>query len=312
MDSLVVLVDWLTISTRKYDEREVAEIIGLKDAPWKLGVGQNFYQERIEYEGIKIYFNGINEDMGVCLNMSGQACRAYESYGKGDWDYIFDLCKTGDFQCSRIDIAFDDFGGALPLEERMCDDILHGNFRQRMSSYSLLLKNGARTIYNGDSRTGKVCLRIYDKAKEQKRDDIGHWVRCELVLRDKHAQKFITNEGSIGEKYVGVIRNYIAYVTPTEDSNKSRWPLTDYWERFLDEAEPLSVWTKPGTDYSIENLDYAVFTQRGNAIRAELEILGVDGFVEKLKEYKTMPNPKYNDVVEQVKSGKQKKSYPEI
>jgi len=312
MEHLLVLVDWLTISTRKYNEWQVAELIGLKDAPWKLGTGQNFYQQRIEYEGIKIYFDGINDDMGVCLNMSGHACRAYESYGKNDWDFIFNLCIAGDFQCSRIDIAFDDFGGVLPLEERMCDDLLHGNFRQRMGSYTLLLKNGARTIYNGDSRAGKVCLRIYDKAKEQKREDVGHWVRCELVLRDKHAQRFIENQGTIGQKYVSVIRNYVAYVTPTEDTNKARWPLTDYWERFLGECEPMSVWTKPGTNYSIDNLDYAVFTQRGNAIKAEIEILGVEGFVQKLHEKPIMPNPKYDDVVRQAQSGKPIDAYPFI
>jgi DNA relaxase NicK len=48
------------------------------------------YQDRLYYDGISIHHNGTAE-MGICAEMSGQGCRNFESFGKGNYDDIFAL-----------------------------------------------------------------------------------------------------------------------------------------------------------------------------------------------------------------------------
>jgi hypothetical protein len=115
----------------------------------------------------------------------------------------------------------------------------------------------------------------------------------ELQLRDERAEGFVRAAGTVGEKFRGVLANYVRFVVPSEDSNKRRWPTAPYWEKLLGSAEAISVYTKPKADYTIDQLEAFVVRQAGNAISAYIEIRGVNGFLEAVKERHTMPNPKY-------------------
>lgn len=56
---------------------------------------------------------------------------------------------------------------------------------------------------------------------------------------------FITNDMPLGDLVAGVLRNYINFLEPDEtDTNKSRWPVAQWWTDFLDEVEKLSLTIK--------------------------------------------------------------------
>lgn len=52
-------------------------------------------------------------------------------------------------------------------------------------------------------------------------------------------------------------------------------------------------------EYNLDRLDVAVFTQMGNAIEAAIRIYSLDGFLAKLENRQTKPNPKYAMLEEQ-------------
>ena len=142
-------------------------------------------------------------------------------------------------------------------------------------------------------------MTLYDKAKERHCEEGTHWIRAEFQLRRDRARKFLELKGSIGDKYAGVMLNYLRYVEPQEDdSNKWRWPLKDYWANFLVDASRISLYEKPGMEYNLDRLDNYVFRQAGNAVDAAVAIYGVDGFLERLHQRKTLPNPKYSLLVD--------------
>ena len=101
-----------------------------------------------------------------------------------------------------------------------------------------------------------MFIRIYDKAKERGHSDDRHWVWFELQLRDKNALGFIRNDATIGKKFRGVVYNYLRYVIPNEtDTNKRRWSDTIYWQKFIQSAEKIRIYQKPGIEYNELNLE---------------------------------------------------------
>ena len=80
-------------------------------------------------------------------------------------------------------------------------------------------------------------------------------------------------------------------------SNMRRWPMKPYWARFLDGAEKVKLFDKPGIEYNMGNLENFVFRQAGNAISAYLEICGEEVFRQRLKDRGTVMNPKYTELI---------------
>ena len=86
---------------------------------------------------ISIHYNG-RPDMPVWLEMSGQGCRVYETYGNNDW---FGLCyfvlTNENAKMTRIDIAYDDFNGLLDLD-LIEKDVSTGSWVARCKKISVL------------------------------------------------------------------------------------------------------------------------------------------------------------------------------
>lgn len=253
--------------------------------------------------------------MGVWLEMSGQGCRAFETYGLGDYNVIFDLVLNCDYiNITRLDIAFDEYSGILDIS-RICDDTRKQRYRSKMDYFNVQYSSSGESVDIG-SHKSDTMIRIYDKLserlskirnkndKEKIKDEIPHWIRIELQLRDDRAKEFVRllydGTKEIGIAFTGVLRNYLeyGYFRTDEDSGKQTFRLFDYWDRVVGASEKLSVWIKPGVEYNLQNLENLVINQIGNANDTYLKIMGVEAFMKKLQARTVQPNPKYQRLLE--------------
>ena len=283
----IILYDWLSVSSKDPDPQSWFPLLGMEGFPWEeMEHGRNGYRKGLYYGSISIMYDG-NENMGTCLEMSGQGCRTFESEGTGDFDGLFQLFQDCQdlYHVTRLDVAFDDHTGLLDMDQvyRDTDEQLFvSKFRKTVIEKAFTDGRPGITIYHG-RKSSEVMFRIYDKAAERNLSEQVHWVRVEMQLRGDRALSFIQQPEPIGEKFRGVLVNYVRYVEESSDSNKWRWPMKEYWARLIDGISRIRLYVKPGEEYNIMQLDNFVFSQAGNAISTELEILGLPEFIRRLQ-----------------------------
>ena len=301
-----ILYDWVSITSKIHSPAGLICLLGLDDdgIVWEQVKGAHGYRDRLYWEKISIHYNG-RPDMGIWLEMSGQGCRAFESFGTGDYELLFRevLDSPGDMHLTRLDVAFDDLDSILPMSQLMDDaraDRYVSRWRGGNAVYGLGDLKDADSVTFG-SRSSDVLCRIYNKAAERGFTDGRHWIRVELMLKDECALQFIQQPEPIGERWAGVLRNYLRFVDepPGFDSNRWRWPVKSYWEQLLGAAAPIRLYEKPGTDYNMINLENFVFQQAGNAIYTYLETHTMEQFLEGLRNRGTYLNPKYKSLLAQ-------------
>ena len=233
--------------------------------------------------------------------MSGQGCRAFETYGNGNYEKLFDLARNDpeNIHITRIDIAFDDMTGVFDID-KVCDETRKENFVARTNTYQSIYSNAGNAVYFG-SKKSNVFIRIYDKAKERGYDNKDlHWIRYELQLKDINAMGFIDKLQcmTLQDLYLGVIKNYVSFREPTEDSNKRRWPEAEWWSRFIDDAVAVSVYSKPGVLYNMSACERYVMTQPLGSIKTMLEVYGEEAFINLVREAPMPKNPKYKQLIQ--------------
>lgn len=293
----IIVIDWLSITSKVADVSDFLDLIGMKRCPWVTGRGAHGFKQAIFYEHIKIHFD--RDDGYTWLEMSGKGCRAFESFGNGDFESLFDLVKTrpDEFKVTRLDIAYDDHDGIININE-LISDTRQENFVSRWQDWEIREGTKGSSVCHG-SLSSEVYLRIYDKAKERNLTDGSHWIRIELQLRRDRAFGFISRCDPIGKLFKDVLLNYLRYVEKTDnDINKWRWSLKNYWSKLVEDAVKQSIYIKVGTDYNFSNLDNFVFNLSGNAIDTALIIYGEERFMERLKERTTRMNPKYERLID--------------
>lgn len=298
----IVLYDWLSITSKIHSPEDIISLLGMESVAWSTVKGAHGYRDRLYYNCISIHFNG-REDMGVWLEMSGQGCRCFEDVGHGDYDFLLKLALDNPEQMkiTRLDVAYDDHSGVLDLDE-IIRDTLRENFVAKANVWECIQGSKGNSVIIG-SRQSAVLIRIYDKARERNIKDGSHWIRVELQMRDDRCKEFVKLPFGVGESFVGVLLNYLRYVVPDEaDTNKWRWPLTDYWANLVADASGISIYTKPGMEYNVLRCEDYVFNHAGNAISALLQIYDTETFLQKLNERKCRPNPKYRNMIEQHKA----------
>lgn len=330
------LLDWLSVTFHGCDPGFLKWLLGLDgaDIVWDdVERFQNGYPAHFVFHGITISYGAddpkfykdaakARTDMGVLLNMSGTGCRAFETYGNGNWlrlfryifhDPKFDLSRDYTFfrtNITRLDVAYDDHVGILDIH-RMAADTQARYFRSRSTWSELHFSDDQKkdihgtTLYFG-AKTSPVLLRIYDKAAERGFNDV-HWIRVEMQLRDERAKVFAAlflNEQHLGKVAAGVLRNYLCFLEPTNDSNRSRWPLADYWDKLLLDMEKISLWITPGEEYNFAKSEYWFWKQWGAVVRVLDLIYGSDYLAvhgRRMFPESELP-PKYKRVVDEYRS----------
>lgn len=300
-----VLFDWLNFTTRLHNVKEVIELIGMQDVGFEWLAGSRGFTDRLYFNGVSIHYcsvPGTLQEGLVWLEMSGQGCRTFETYGNGDYQALFELAlsEPKDIHISRLDVAYDDFTDLFDID-KICDQTRDQHFTSRSNTYQAIYSNKGNSVLFG-TRNSNVIIRIYDKAAERGYDNKKlHWIRCELQLKDRNAMGFIgqLQDKELIDVYLGVLKNYLIFREPTGDSNKRRWPISPWWDRFLGDAARLSVWSKPGTIYNLSACERYLFTQPIGSIKTVIEVHGAEEFIEMVKRAPPPKNPKYKRLIDE-------------
>lgn len=275
-----ILIDWLTFTVKQcYDPHKVIN--------WYLGMDAGLFQEKpfgldgyqncMEFNNIKVLYNPREDvnfvNMGVCVQMSGNGCRTFETHSKLHLDGNTDEQGTGSTvfpalfqvllanQCnvSRIDIACDDHDGVLDLDV-IVDCVMHNDVNTRMQkrqvvlSYDGLDRNGTTVYFGAPSSNFRV--RIYDKAKEQG-NLVSHWVRVEMVFKGKNALAFVENFvncDSIGTLATGVINDKFRFIN-RDDVNITRCSTPDWWVDFMENLSAIEILSREVMQHDIDTVE---------------------------------------------------------
>lgn len=296
-----IIYDWLSFTVHgDFTPKDVMQLLGMSSFDWLITKGARGYRQRYYFDCISIHFDGV-QNSGVWCEMSGQGCRAFETFGHGDFDFLFDfiLQKENNAKITRLDVACDDHSGMLDID-KLCEDTLLQNYVSRFDAWEVLRSNKGSTVYLG-SHQSDTLLRIYDKARERGFEDGKHWIRVEFQLRDDRALQYIKQQKkfSSGVMFALALNNYVRFVVPSEnDTNKSRWQTAEYWDDFLNNiSERISIYEKPKIDYNLKNLENYVINMAGNAVDTFIKLFGTDGLINYLENREIMPNPKYEELL---------------
>lgn len=299
----VCLIDFVTFTTKVYGIHDIIDELGLSHVHWEemLGRGRHGYRDRMAFGHISIYYNG-REDMGICVDMSGQGCREFEDHTKLPlkWDSLLPLLLSDDVHLTRLDVAFDDHTGVLDID-RVYEDTRDLSFVSRLRSYNGEFSGktdspvvGKSVIFG--SQLSMTLIRIYDKAAERGYTDGRHWIRVEMQFRRDRALQFLSllQTMPVGEAFAGVLLNYLRFVEPVEtDSNKSRWAMTDYWAELCKDVSKIQLFVAPGGEYNVPKLENYCFNVSGNAAACYIDMFGVDAYLDGLRHRKCKPNQKF-------------------
>lgn len=303
----LILVDWLTVTTKIWSENELINLLHLKDLTWEHKDSYRYgYAHRCYCNGISI-LSGGSDGMGICLEMSGQGCRCFESFSDLTWLQLFSfiLEPTFEFNVTRLDLAFDDHTGILDIGQ-ILDDTDDHNYRSRSKWWKVEYGSRGTTIYHGSPQSNFRC-RIYDKAAERGLLDGTHWIRVEIQLRENNASGAISailERKEYGPVFCGILRNYLCYLEPSSDSNRSRWKLVSYWEKLLGSIDAIKIAASPGLEYNIFRLESTIATQYSGALFTWIQINGIDQLDILIKERRPSKlNPKYKLLLQQYGKG---------
>lgn len=298
--SNLILFDWLTFTSHADSPESLMQLLGLENVPWqKMDKGRNGYRQRYFFENISILFDGA-ENMGVCVDMSGTGCRTFETYSHISWLELMDILVhgSGDYNVTRLDMAFDDHTGILDIDDLREDTDDH-LYVSRSRTWKVEYGSQGTTIYHGSPKSD-MYIRIYDKAAERGLDNV-HWIRVEMQMRDEIAKGFI--DGLMihptGVQFRGVLHNYLRYVVnPGTDENMSRWPMAEYWDQLLEGVQRITCWSAPGTEYNEFHLSNFVLNQAGNALDCYLRIFGIEDLIRELGRRSVKMSPKYQRLID--------------
>lgn len=290
-----LLFDWLTVSLQDCSFSDCVKMLGMESKTWedqKSGSRMR-YACRAAYDGISIHYTPNAEDTkhtpGACIEMSGQGCRDFETFGHKDWVKLFDLIDEYGGTITRLDVAYDDFRGLLPIDI-IADCARLGLFTSRSQSLQIFQEwknhtqrdRAALTVMHG-SRSSDFAIRIYDKRAEKNAwDDFEHWVRFEIQMRKGCAGGFVEqlrSVGNLGETFAGVVNNYLEYQCATSDSNRSRALPAPWWTKFLQTAAVLRIHSTKDVEYNLDRM-LAHVDRNHNPIKSAILAVGLDQFLQ--------------------------------
>lgn len=217
-----IIYDWVSITSKIHSPDDFIRLLGLMDEgiSWEKVKGAHGYRDRLYWGSISIHYNGT-EDMGIWLEMSGQGCRSFESYGTGDFESLFAevLDNPEQMKVTRLDVAYDDLSGVLDIEE-ICRDTEAQEYVSSFRGWNVQRGSEGSSVTLG-SRSSEILIRIYDKAAERGFDDGRHWIRVEMQLRRERALSFLIGARALGSG-LQVFSRIIADIL----TSQTRWTRT--------------------------------------------------------------------------------------
>lgn len=317
-----ILFDYFSFTLKDSEPEELISLLGFEGVEFLSTYGLHGYKCRYLYDGVSIHYNSSRGDCWV--EMTGQGCRVFESFGSGDWFGLCYFILTNDSaNMTRIDIAYDDFNGLLDLSA-IRHSVHSGDFVSKASSiqdYADYNHDGlaASSIMVG-KRGSSISCRIYDKAAERNRsDEIDHWVRCELQIRHNHANNFlyylladncksiygfdVDVNNRLDALYFAVLNNFLRFIDSDSNNDSNRWrkPLAKHWAKFIESyhGNSISLYSAPGVEYNVLRLRHVVEDQYGGMIYTYIQLLGTDELERLVAPKKFKLNKKYQYLLDQ-------------
>lgn len=291
-----IIFDYLAFTSTIDSVETLINLLGFQNIDFENCNGFHGYRQRLFFDGIHIHFDG-RSDMGICVELSGQGCRNFETLGNGDYSKVFNyIVDNSEVNITRLDVAYDDFDNILDID-LMIDEVRKLNWVSRFRKLTIeeeVSKNRSedgKCIYFG-SKQSECMFRCYDKKIERGRSDIEHWVRFELQLRRDRADCFIDFlcvGNKLSDLFFQVINQYFRFIVHNDsDSNLSRAETAPFWQSFLNSVGKVSL-CKPGSEYNLSNLTNFVMKQTAGAVAAFIDLFGIDAFtnyIDFVKEFK--------------------------
>lgn len=271
-----LLIDYLTFSVRNVPLGRLLRIFGIAEVEYTEANSRMIgYRHGLYSKGIQVFYGG---EQGICISLSGTGCRRLESLHPNlNWSKYIGLIYRHYPRChiSRLDIACDERDGILKYN-RLAKHSLERYYVSRF--HRPLVSGGREEAVIWGSPTSMIRIRIYNKALERNVD--GHWMRCELQLRDDAATSFCREwfSGSdLGTTFSGIVINEVRYTKQKNTGiNTNRLETAAYWRKFLNGAERLKMAYPKGLVYNMERLEDYVFGQAGKSLAVWLEANGGD------------------------------------
>lgn len=314
MDNCIIY-DWLTFSLPDFSLQETLSFLNLPDTiRWDEGLGSRlFYAERRAFSGISIHSTSDLDlrklNKGCCVEMSGQGCRAYETYSGKSMSDLISRVRSAGLSVSRVDVAYDDFQGLIDIQH-MAAQAREFHFTSRLQARKIVdesqfsdIEVAGLTVSHG-SKSSRIYIRCYDKRIERNAMNIfPHWVRLELQLRDENAVNFLDNSDLLGFKFSGVLKNYLLYRDPVKtDTNKRRWPVSRWWSNLLGDIDTISIASKKDLDYNRDRFDDFVFDHMHNVIKTAVLLYGPVVFLRRVFGYSEDMPTKYKRLLSEYAS----------
>lgn len=290
-----VLIDWLTFSVKNVEDprQVITDWLGMDpDLFQDPGFGLLSFEKDLSFGDIHVLYQPRQNDpfnaSGVCVSMSGNGCRSFETTSKlssGEESPFIKLfehisCEPYNTNVSRIDVACDDHSGVLDMDvliQKTNDNDINSRMldRQVVNRYKGKSRSGS-TVYIG-SPSSDFRIRIYDKALEQGLHD-QHWIRVELVLRSSHAKSFVdlvVNYAEIGKLAAEILNDKLSFID-RDDSNISRCTVCYWWLDFVEELESVHLVSRKVVEHVVSRIDGWIQHQIGPSLCLLSATLGVE------------------------------------
>lgn len=216
--------------------------------------------ETIDGENCYLVLSGKGCDEFFC-NHSVSAFGNVVSDNSYSYESFFFNCITAipfnSFHLTRLDLAIDDKNSEPYFTiDQLKEKCLRGEFVAGSKTFNFLENtfdelSTSKTLYIGKGKSA-LSYRFYDKDKEISKKEnkslaeIGSWKRTEIQLRDSLAHVIAMHLGegnySLARLALGFLGNTLRFVDRNEnESNKSRWKTSEFWNNFIGDVEPIKV-----------------------------------------------------------------------
>lgn len=281
-------IDWLSFTIsfkehdgdKRYDDENILKVLKFDKDDFEDIPGRYFYNSGKTYnQYLNVYWNDpkkeIHRNSSRTMNVqfTGQGCtELVERFNNEPLEVFKAILKyNNEIKFTRIDIALDDNEETVPFS-KIENKLKNGHYRSIKKTYNIVSKSNvhqevkSKTIYIGNHRSdngakGTVHLKIYDKKAQYEDKNLippeeyrEHWQRYEIVYTKKHAQK-LAEKFAKGESVETIfkqsLRRLLELLVPSKnETNKSRWKVVGFWEKFLEINEKY--------DFSIAERDMTI------------------------------------------------------
>lgn len=273
---LRLLVDWVSVSFYfASDLAQLCTFIGIPNLEMKEANFVRYAGYDVMYTWDKIEIMHNTDTNKYFLNLSGQACRQFETESTLQWDKLFalllDNCKA---TFTRLDFAIDDFNRIYTvntirnavLKNKTCVTKLK-SWQSRQAGHVLAGKDYlTMDLFQLGDPTSRYMIVFYDKYieqlfRQQKEPTVKSWTRTEIRFKDDYAtlyaQYLSQTSKDMNTLIFEILNEKLAFLRPSvSDTNRSRAAKdknnhSRWWKKFIGTVEKTKL-SMQAPDYSIE------------------------------------------------------------